>query len=316
MDRNRKILISILALMVFTALIAILNISMNIQDEKGVVFPMGKPQFGPGVGIVRIEGTIGFSGRNNALGITRGSEAVINRLTELENNSSIKAIVVRINSPGGTVGATQEIFQKLMKLRKKNIPLIASMGEIAASGGYYVASACNVIVANQGTITGSIGVIAAAPNLKGLFEKFGVKMNVIKSGKYKDIFSSHRDMRDDERALLQELIDISYEKFLKDVALGRNMNQSDIKPYADGRVMTGERALEYKLIDKIGTFEDAIDHARELAELSANAPVYEEKKSPMDELFMNLSSMFKSSAGIDEHLRLNDIYRIEYRFVP
>lgn len=316
MDRNRKILISILALMVFTTLIAILHVSLTMQDEKKITFGVKGPQFGPGVGVVRIEGAIGFADRNSALGLSRGTEAVIKRLDEIEKDSSIKAVVVRINSPGGTVAATQEIFQKLMKLRKKNIPLVASMGEIAASGGYYVASACNVIVANQGTITGSIGVIAAAPNLKGLFEKFGVKMNVIKSGKYKDILSSHRDMRDDERELLQELIDISYKKFLKDVALGRNMNQSDIKPYADGRVFTGETALQYKLVDKIGTFEDAIDQARELADLSESAPVYEEKKSPMDEIFMSLESMVRSRAGLEERLNLNEIYPIEYRFVP
>jgi len=315
MDRNRKILISILALMVFTILIAIVDITYTIKDEKKKPFMVKGPQFGPGVGVVRIEGPIGFNVGNSALGIMRGSEAVLKRLDEMGKNSNIRAVVIRINSPGGTVAATQEIYQKVWKLRKKNIPIVASLSEIAASGGYYVASACNTIMANQGSITGSIGVIAASPNLQGLFEKLGIKMTVIKSGKYKDILSSYRGLGDDERKLLQQLIDISYKKFLKDVALGRNMNQSDIRPYADGRVMTGETALQCKLIDGLGTFEDALLKAKELGGLSEDAPVYEELKTPFEELLMSVDAAMSSRTRLENHLNMG-YYPVEYRFLP
>ena len=213
------------------------------------------------------------------------------------------------------MAATQEIYQKVWKLRKKNIPIVASLSEIAASGGYYVASACNTIIANQGSITGSIGVIAASPNLQGLFEKLGIKMTVIKSGKYKDILSSYRGLGDDERKLLQQLIDISYKKFLKDVALGRNMNQSDIRPYADGRVMTGETALQCKLIDGLGTFEDALLKAKELGGLSEDAPVYEELKTPFEELLMSVDAAMSSRTRLENHLNMG-YYPVEYRFLP
>jgi len=303
-------------MLVFTAVIAIVHISMNLNEQTAVTLSMKTPQFGAGVAIVRIEGPIGFSVDRSPLHLARGSEAVIKRLNELEKNSNIRAVIVRINSPGGTVAATQEIYNKLWKLRKKNIQLIASMGEIAASGGYYVASACNYIMANQGTITGSIGVIAAAPNLKGLFERFGIKMNVIKSGKFKDIMSSHRDMRDDERELLQQLIDLSYNRFLKDIALGRNMNESDIRPYADGRVMTGETALQCKLIDGIGTFEDSVYKAKELAGLASDAPVYEEEKSPIEEILFSMETLFYGRNILKEQFNMDDYYRLEYRLVP
>ena len=254
MDRNRKLLISILALLVLSSVIAIVDISFNMQQKHGMGISLVGPPVGPGVGIVRIEGPIQMSGVQSPFGGIPSAEQVIRRLDELEQNSDIRAIVVRINSPGGTVGATQEIYEKLWRLRKKNIPLVASMGEIAASGGYYIASACNVIVANHGTITGSIGVIAMSPNLRGLFDKLGISMTVIKSGRYKDILSTFREITPEERQLIQEIIDSSYRKFLKDVARGRQMNESDLEPIADGRVMGGETALKYKLVDALGTY--------------------------------------------------------------
>ncbi len=138
-------------------------------------------------------------------------------------------------------------------------------------------------------MTGSIGVIVYSPNLRRLFDKFGIQMNVIKSGKYKDILSTHRDMTGEERALLQEMIDSSYGKFIKDIAVGRNMSESDIIKIADGRVMSGTTALENKLIDQNGTFEDAIAKARELAGLDEDSPVYEESTSPFNEIFGQLN---------------------------
>lgn len=293
MERQRKLMVAILVMLVLFAVIAIIDVSFRIDKKSSTEVKMKMPQFGPGIAVVRVDGPIEMSSQSGFGTLSRGAEAVVKRLDDLGKNDEIKGIVLRINSPGGTVGATQEIYQKLWKLRKKNIVIVASMGDVAASGGYYIASACNHILANYGTITGSIGVITYSPNLKKLFDKYGIGMNVIKSGKHKDILSSHRDVTPEERKLLQELIDSSYNRFIKDVALGRNMNESEIIPVADGRIMDGETALEQGLIDGIGTFEDSIYKAKELAGLDENAPVYEEVSSPFDNVMNLLGNYFR-----------------------
>lgn len=319
MDRNRKILISILALLVLSSVIAIVDISMNMQQKRGFGISLPGPQIGPGVGIVRIEGPIQMTGVRSPVSVIQWAEDIIRRLDELGKNDDIRAVVVRINSPGGTVGASQEIYEKIWKLRKKKIPLVASMGDLAASGGYYVASACDYIVANHGTLTGSIGVIAVSPNLRRLFEKIGIDMNVIKSGRYKDILSSFREITPEERRLIQEIIDSSYRKFLKDVAKGRQMNESDIEPVADGRVMSGVTALRYKLIDMIGTFEDAVEKAQQMAKLSEDSPIYDEGRSPLEQLLFKIGTMFGGGNFVERQLQYlpyeND-YRLEYRYMP
>ena len=313
MDRNRKILISILAMLVFSAVIAIIDIGMKIPEKDKKSGGVRSLQFGPGIALVRIEGSIDFARSSSTFGFPSGAEAIIKKLDDIEKDSNIKGVIIRINSPGGTVAATQEIYQKIWKLRKKNIPIVASMGEIAASGGYYTASACNYIFANHGTITGSIGVIAMSPNIKRLMEKLGISLNVIKSGKYKDIFSSTRDITDAESALLQEMIDSSYRKFLKDISLGRNMSITDIEPYADGRIMSGETALKHKFVDALGTYEEALDKAKELAKLPSDAPVYEGIKSPFQQFMMSMDGMFKGLNTLNDFINRTESTNLEYR---
>lgn len=316
MDKNRKIIISILVLLVLSAVLAIIDVSLNMQGTKREVYTLSSPGTGPGVGVLRVYGPISIAGSDSSiLSVAEGSDAVITRLTEFESDSRIKAILLRINSPGGTVAATQEIFDKLMKLRKKNIVLVASMGEISASGGYYIASACNYIFANYGSITGSIGVIAVSPNLRGLFEKLGIKMNVIKSGRYKDILSAFREMSQEERELIQQMIDSSYQKFVKDVSLGRNIPIAEIEPYADGRVMNGEAAIKCKLVDELGSMEDAIKKAKILAKLPENAPVYDETKSTLEKILTSVNNMATGNLRIDEKMMMIQPL-VEYRYQP
>jgi len=314
MERERKLTVAILAMLILVAVIAIVDISFKIEEKRSREIKLVMPDTGAGVGIVRVEGPIELSAPSGPFGLPAGAESVVKRLDTLANDSSIKAVVIRINSPGGTVAATQEIYEKVMKLRKKNIPVVASMGDVAASGGYYIAAACNHIVANYGTVTGSIGVIAFSPNLRRLFDKFGIQMNVIKSGKYKDILATHRDMTSEERALLQEMIDSSYGKFVKDVAVGRNMSESDILKVADGRVMSGATALENKLIDQTGTFEDAIAKARELAGLDEDSPVYEESTSPFNDIFGQFNRLI-GSRNLPGSDMLYPVYKLEYRYM-
>jgi len=318
MDKNRKILISILSLFVICLILGMFDVSLRVKNGKTVkdVFVRSSGiqtmRLRSGVGIVRVDGVIDMG--SNQFRIKNGAEAVIARIDDLiSDKENIKAIVVRINSPGGSIAATQEIYRKLWQAREKNIPLVASMGDIAASGGYYIASACNTIYASNGTMTGSIGVIAYSPNMRKLFDNIGIKMDVIKSGKYKDIMSSWREMSDDEKRLLSEMIDSCYKHFLNDVSTGRNIPVTDIVPYADGRIMNGEMAKSCRLIDEIGGFEESIQKAKELAGLSPDAPVYEENMNPLYQMLLNFEGAFRG--GVLEKAALPDFYKFEYRYV-
>jgi protease-4 len=173
------------------------------------------------------------------------------------------ALLLRIDSPGGTVVDSHEIYSALMRLREK-VKIVASFGNISASGGVYIGMGAEYIMANPGTITGSIGVILRGNNLERLLDKVGVSFKVIKSGPYKDILAFDRELTEPERQILQDLIDSSYSQFVQTVASGRNLAVEAVKKFADGRVFTGEQALELGLVDRLGTEEDA---RRWLAEL-------------------------------------------------
>ena len=178
------------------------------------------------------------------------------------------ALLLRIDSPGGTVGDSQEIYAALRRLQKdKEVKVVASFGNISASGGVYIGVGANHIVANPGTITGSIGVILRGNNLERLLDKVGVSFKVIKSGPYKDILAFDRQLTEEEERILQELIDTSYQQFVHTVAEGRNLEPETVRSFADGRIFTGEQALKLGIVDRLGTEEDARIWAAELAGL-------------------------------------------------
>lgn len=193
------------------------------------------------------------------------------------DNKQIKAIVVRIDSPGGSVGASQEIFEAIsLAIAKK--PVVCSLGNIAASGGLYAAVACQKIVTNRGTLTGSIGVVMMLPNFRSVMDRLGVGMNVIKSGKFKDAGSPFRDMGPEERTLLQELIDKAYLQFVGAIAEKRNLNVEDVKRYADGRIILGEDAVKLQLADEMGGLPRAAKIALELSGDQAEPEIIMPKK--------------------------------------
>ncbi|HEY9816083.1 MAG TPA: signal peptide peptidase SppA [Candidatus Obscuribacterales bacterium] len=211
---------------------------------------------------------------------------VLNALKVVEERK-FPALLLRIDSPGGTVGDSQEIYQALMKLRDK-VKIVASFGNISASGGVYIGMGAEHIVANPGTITGSIGVILRGNNLERLLEKIGVSFKVIKSGPYKDILAFDRELTDPEKDILQTLIDTSYHQFVRTVAEGRNLTIEAVKSFADGRIFTGEQALDLGVVDRLGTEEDARRWAAELAGLDPEkTPCFnlEEPKSWTSRLF-------------------------------
>jgi protease-4 len=212
---------------------------------------------GDSVGWVSIRGPIYSSESGKPW--EHGAEQWAHRIEQLADTKGVKAIVLDINSPGGSVGAVQEIYSRILRVKKqKHIPFVALFGDVAASGGYYIAAACDKIVAHPGTLTGSIGVIFEMSNLEGLFNKIGYKMDPIKSGAHKDIGSVGRAMTPEERAIMQALINDAYGQFVQAVADGRGMKVEDVKPLADGRVYSGTQALGNHLVDQLGDSHDAL----------------------------------------------------------
>lgn len=238
------------------------------------------------IGVVEIKGTI------------IGSQETVKQLKEFRKDSSVKAIVVRIESPGGAVGPSQEVYTEIRRTIQTK-PVVASLGGVAASGGYYIASAASAIVANAGTITGSIGVIIYFPNLKELFEKIGYQMTTIKSGQFKDIGNPSRTMTPEEQSLIQDTINETYAQFVRDVAQARNLPQEQVKKVADGRIIMGEKALELKLIDQIGNYQDALDKAAELGKIEGEPEIIHGKKKSR--------SLMDLILGSEAGDRLNDI---------
>jgi len=204
------------------------------------------------------------------------SEEYVRELRTLRENEAIAGVILRVDSPGGAVAPSQEIYEEVKKaVAKKKV--VVSMGSLAASGGYYISAPATKIIANPGTLTGSIGVIMEVPNVEGLMNKIGIKTEVIKSGKNKDIASAFRTMSKEERELLQGVMDNVHEQFMKAVSEGRKIKMEDLRKIADGRVFTGEQAITYGLVDELGTLEDALKTAANLAGLKEEPEVVSKK---------------------------------------
>jgi len=212
-------------------------------------------------------------------GVILDAQQTVGDLKKFGDSPSVKAIVLRIDSPGGGVVPSQEIHDAVMRVRnKQNKAVVASMGTVAASGGYYIAAATDRIMANPGTLTGSIGVIMELANLEGLLKKIGVENVVVKSGRHKDIGSPFRKMSDEDRRILQSVMDDVHTQFIEAVAEGRSLDVSDVQPLADGRIFTGRQAKEIKLVDELGDLDDAIRLAADLAGIEGEPKVVEPRK--------------------------------------
>ncbi|MEK7774047.1 MAG: signal peptide peptidase SppA [Deltaproteobacteria bacterium] len=212
-------------------------------------------------------------------GIILDPADITQEIRDLSERDDVKAVVVRIDSPGGAVGPSQEIYSEILRLKQKKT-VVASMGSIAASGGFYAAVAASKIVANPGTITGSIGVIIEFMNAEELLNKIGLKGYVIKSGRYKDAGSPLRKMEKDEKDLLQGVIDDVNGQFIRAVAAGRNMKEEDVAKIADGRIFSGAQAMERGLVDRLGDLTDAINLSAELAGIKGKPYViYPDRKA-------------------------------------
>lgn len=248
---NRKWLWLIFALVGFFILSAV----FSIVAINAILGNDAELSISSGVGLVEVKGLI------------IDPQETVKQLHEFGKDDKVKAIVLRIDSPGGVVGPSQEICSAVKKLKSKK-PVIVSMGSAAASGGYYIAVPATLIYANPGTITGSIGVLMKFSNLEGLMGKIGMKAFTLKTGKFKDVGSPARTMSEEEKAMLQSVIDSTHAQFIRAVAEGRKLPLEQVRQLADGRIFSGEQAMELKLVDRLGTMQDAVEEAARLGGIS------------------------------------------------
>lgn len=293
MAEKRHPILTVLVILVILALV--LGSAMFIILK--IFAPSSVLSFNEKIGVIPIEGTI------------RSARDVTSQLVKFKKDKGIKAIILRINSPGGTVAPTQEIYREV----QKTVPVkrvIASMGTVAASGGYYIAAAADKIVAAPGTITGSIGVIMQFIQIQDLLNKLGVELEILKSGEFKDIGSPDRKMTEREREILNTLIQDIQGQFVEGVARGRNLPVEKVRQIADGRVFSGARAKELGLVDTLGNFQDAVELAKEMAGIKGDVTLIYSKKGKLQ-----LLDLFLETGGryIDKFLQGMKT-RIEYRW--
>lgn len=282
------------AVIILVVVILVIVVPALIATVVGLTMLMGRDAsmpFGGGgeIAMIRVEGII-TSGRGSSGffgGGTAGAERIVSLLEEFRKDRSVKSAVIRINSPGGSPAGSQEIYREMMRVRRAGKKITVSMGDVGASGAYYIASAADRIFANPATITGSIGVILETSDIHELLNRVGVDLGAIKSGKYKDMGSYSRSMTPDERRILQRLSDDVYDQFVTDVSVGRKMRKDDVLKLADGRVFTGRQALRLKLVDRIGSLEDAQRAAADDAGITGEFRVteYERERGLFDVLF-------------------------------
>lgn len=224
-----------------------------------------------GVGLIEVKGMI------------VDSRETVRQLRYFMKKDDIKAVVLRVDSPGGVVAPSQEIYEEVKKFaaRKK---IIVSMGSLAASGGYYISAPATTIYANPGTITASIGVIIKLSNIEALMDKVGIKATVIKTGKFKDSGSPARQLTEEDRAMFQSVIDSTHNQFVKAVATGRKLPEDDVRKIADGRVLSGEQALALKLVDRLGTLQDALEEAGRVSGINGDPEVVHPPKKKVNYL--------------------------------
>jgi protease-4 len=281
----------ILACVIVVLTILMTALSGLLSSSSGIAFTNK-------VGVIPIVGEIG------------DSTEVLRQIADFTKDKSIKAIILRIDSPGGGVGASQEIYREIGRTREEK-HVVVSMGGVAASGGYYIAAAGDRIVANPGTITGSIGVIMQYYQYKELAEKIGFKQEVIKSGEFKDIGNPNRELTQKERELLQAVILDIQSQFVEAVATGRNLPSEKVSEIADGRIFTGSMAKELGLVDQLGNFEDAVRLTKELAGIDGEVNLVYPQKKKLKLLDILLGEAAESMSNI---LKNSTKSSIEYRW--
>lgn len=320
--KARDISLLILGLCVLSLIVGLFNLpnkgleaNKTCQSEsKSAIFNKFSVA-GDKIALITLQGPISSGESGSLFGEVYNAERMLKALKKAQEDKTVKGVLLRINSPGGTVAMSQEGYNLIMDIRKEK-PVVVSMLDVAASGGYYIASAADRIYANPGTLTGSIGVIFETVDASGLFgDKLGIKWEVIKSGKFKDVGSPYRALSPDEKTLLNGLITNTYKQFVNDIIKAR-VNRTDsykaekkvlskgnLEKYADGRIFTGEQALEYGFIDSLGGLTEATQGIKKMAKqkfpgVSDKIPVVNfSRPSDISELFFSIESRFASKGN-------------------
>jgi len=279
--KKKAIIISLFVLLLVVMLVPTSCASISARDK---------------VAVISLSGTITAGGSSFLVGQVITADLVREQLDRAEKDTAVKAIVLRVESPGGLVAPCQEILEELEKVQQTK-PIVVSMGSMAASGGYYISCEANKIVALPGTLTGSIGVISQIPNVKGLYEKLGIEMQTFKGGKYKDMYSGFRELTPEEKEIMQQMTDEYYEQFIEVVAEGRGLSKEQVRSLATGQLYTGTEAKGLGLVDELGGLDTAVDLAAELAGVTApEVEYYKPAEKSLLELLLgvNLNSLIQA----------------------
>lgn len=270
MNKGQKWLLALL--IIAPTIVGLVLVGLRSRTTERTILPAA---VGKRIGLVRISDVI------------YSSEFYVQQLKEYRTDNSVAGVVLRVNSPGGTVSPAQEIYREILRFRDAGKPLVVSMDNIAASGGYYLSAAADKIFANPGTLTGSFGVIMRFPEVSELSKKVGIKMNTIKAGEFKDIASAHREMTPRDRELLQSLLDDTHDQFVGHIAAGRGIPIDSVRKLADGRVFTGRQAYHLGLVDTLGGIEEAISYLKTRLDLPERTKIVEkgQDKSWLQEVF-------------------------------
>lgn len=316
--RKKEVLLAV-GILVFCMLTAIGNWVYGIRAKPAS--PKSESSFAKNLfqeevdlGIILVEGTImhssgsgGFGGGNNG-----SSDRLIAAIRQAEKDK-VKGILFKINSPGGTAAASQAVYHEIQRVRKEsNIKVVAAMGDVAASGGYYIACAADKIYANPATLTGSIGVISQFTKVQGLFEKLGLEATVIKSGAYKDMGSPFRETTVQEKDILQAIIDDTYLDFIQSVAAGRNLDLEVVRKLADGRIYTGNQALKHKMVDALGDYQTAMEALKKITKSDKSAKIKNYSKANIEDIFGMLGTKVEnlSPTASLEHLAYSELRQL------
>ncbi len=274
MDYKKAGIIIVAASIVVTLAAVVLSGKGNSDSKIQASTGSGK------VAVINLSGTIASTQDASLFGSASSSSLTMADLERAEKDRSLKAVVLRIDSPGGSASASQELYDQVLRLKKSGKTVVASFGDMAASGGYFVGAAADKIVAVPSTVTGSIGVISTVPNLEELYKMIGYKERVFKSGPHKDMLSPSRPLTTEEEEIMQELIDETYDQFVIAVANGRGLPQEKVRQLADGRIYTGSQAKEIGLVDELGGKREAIELATKLAGIKGEPEVVEYRRVP------------------------------------
>lgn len=301
-ERHKKNNGKKIAWLIIGGMIILSIVTSSFQEKKKAFDFMNRPvryseKFIEGSGndvvaVIKVQGMIIDSGTNGTTDLLGGemadAQTIIDQLDQAQNDEAVKAVILSINSPGGTVPATQMITEKIKSFKKSGKKIVALMREQAASGGYYLSAFTDKIVANPSTLTGSIGVVMELQNWEGLYKKIGIKPVVIKAGKFKDIGSNSRAATPEEMKMLQDLVDEDYQMFVEDVSTGRGMTVDEVKKLAEGKIYSGRDAKKLNLVDELGNMPEAINQAKSLAN-TGEARVVEYVPNWAENIFGSLS---------------------------